>query len=422
METATTYQERTGELELTSEAIANQVANYARPVSVMHEVADPSERDDFYESLAPQVLTRFEGQLPETAVFYEKDETAHPGGSYKLRGATRNLQLQLVDDESITEVHTVSTGNHGRGVAVACHDTDLRVVVHAPKDISPAKKEGLLESGAELSLADTFAEAKQEVAELAELPGVAVVEPYDDVRTMAGQATCGYEIVSDLLQAHSRGELDLMSDEVTVWVPGGGGGFGAGVAVALEDLRRSGVLGTNVAVKIAQMEGSDALARQYRGEAPLTPETLDKSCDATAVLAGGELTQTVIADKRFVADVVSVPKLYVARALEKLRAKHGRGVEPAGALSLAAALYAEDSRTGQSPVRRVHVTVTSGANVSRNTEHAFASLLTAENREEFERLSQEYANREVYGLEEVLARSAGKSALSPWCGPTAGMR
>jgi threonine dehydratase len=108
---------------------------------------------------------------------------------------------------------------------------------------------------------------------------------------------------------------------------------------------------------------------------------------------------------------VSVPKYYVAQAMEILKRRHGHGVEPAGALALAGSLWYEATqpRSSTDP-KRTHITVTSGANVTEATEAHFSAVLSEHRREETAARSSEHLTRSHYGVDEILRRTAGQAA------------
>lgn len=397
--------------------IAEQVRCAAEAVSVLNERPDGAEQKAFYETVKRTSLEQFDGLLPDDLVL-EKNETVQPGGSYKIRGALRNIQLQLATRPYITEFHAASTGNHGAALPIAAGLYSRTAVIHAPVGITATKQHNVTIHGGEL-VADyaDFAAAKQACEAFADLPGVAVIEPYDDVRTMAGQATAGYEIVADLMKADQNGDVDLKNDTITVWLPGGGGGFAVGCAVALTDAKERGLVPASVVLKVAQMAGSDAIYRLQKHEPPLSRHTLDTSCDATAVLRPGKLTAAVLQDKRFVADVIRVPKHMVAEAMYLLEQRHGMAVEPAAALTLAAVLAQTGTRHKDGRSRQVHVTVTSGANVGPSTTAHFANVRSAHR---FAALSRAYLERPLDGPDEIIKKlgtASIRQSSQVWTGP-----
>ena len=67
-----------------------------------------------------------------------KLETMQPTGAFKLRGAT-NAVLRLNEDQRKRGVVASSTGNHGRAVAYAAREQDIRAVICLSK-LVPEKR------------------------------------------------------------------------------------------------------------------------------------------------------------------------------------------------------------------------------------------------------------------------------------------
>ena len=124
-----------------------------------------------------------------------KAESLQPIGSFKLRGAANKI-LQLTADEIARGVITYSSGNHAQGVAFAAREVGAKAVIVMPSNAPAIKRAATLALGAEIvevGVASTERLAKSD--ELVERFGYVVVPPYDDEAIIAGQATCGLEIV-----------------------------------------------------------------------------------------------------------------------------------------------------------------------------------------------------------------------------------
>ena len=117
-------------------------------------------------------------------------------------------------------------GNHAQGVARAARLLGIPAVIVMPSDAPAIKRERVAADGAEIVVVGTASEERRLVAErLAVEHGLSIIPPYDDDRIIAGQGTCGLEIVEDL------------PDIAAVLVPVGGGGLASGVAAAVRALR-----------------------------------------------------------------------------------------------------------------------------------------------------------------------------------------
>src|SRR5206468_5648762 len=141
---------------------------------------------------------------------------------FKLRGASNKI-LQLSPEEIRRGVITYSSGNHAQGVAYAAREVGAKAVIVMPSNAPAIKKAATLALGAEVvDVGPASSERLAKAEELIAQNGYIVVPPYDDERIIAGQATCGLEIVQDLP------DVDLVLSPVS------GGGLLSGTATAVK--------------------------------------------------------------------------------------------------------------------------------------------------------------------------------------------
>src|ERR1700722_9407835 len=153
-----------------------------------------------------------------------KAEGLQPIGAFKIRGASNKI-LQLTPAEIARGVITYSSGNHAQGVAYAAREVGAKAVIVMPSNAPAIKRAATLALGAEIvdvGVASSERLAKSD--ELVRKHGYIVVPPYDDEQIIAGQATCGLEIVEALP------DVDLVLSPVS------GGGLLSGVAAAVKQL------------------------------------------------------------------------------------------------------------------------------------------------------------------------------------------
>jgi threo-3-hydroxy-L-aspartate ammonia-lyase len=157
-----------------------------------------------------------------TPDIYLKDESAQPIGSFKLRGAYNKI-AQLSPDQLRRGVITYSSGNHAQGVAFAARSLGSKAVIVMPSNAPKIKREATIALGAEIVLVGPAStERKEKAEELAAAHGYTMIPPYDDPAIIAGQATCGLEILEQLPNA------DLVLSPVS------GGGLLSGVSTAIK--------------------------------------------------------------------------------------------------------------------------------------------------------------------------------------------
>ncbi len=138
-----------------------------------------------------------------------KAESLQPIGSFKLRGAANKI-LQLTPDEIARGVITFSSGNHAQGVAYAAREVGAKAVIVMPRNAPAIKRAATLALGAEVvEVGPASSERLAKSEELIAKHGYVVIPPYDDEAIIAGQATCGLEIMEALQ------EIDLVLSPVS---------------------------------------------------------------------------------------------------------------------------------------------------------------------------------------------------------------
>jgi threonine dehydratase len=157
-----------------------------------------------------------------------KLDSMQPTGSFKVRGAFSGLTLAAVPEAGVV---AASGGNFGLAAAHAAGVLGHRATVFVP-DTSPLEKIGRIAAfGADVRVVPGYyAEALQASREWARGSGAHEIHAYDQPAVVAGQGTCGKEIMEQV--------LDIGSMLVAV----GGGGLIAGIAsLARDDVTLVGV-------------------------------------------------------------------------------------------------------------------------------------------------------------------------------------
>ncbi len=140
-------------------------------------------------------------------------------GSFKPRGAFRNVLATREAGTEVTSLVAASGGNHGLAVAHVGSRLGLPVRVFVPEGAPAVKVSRLRSLGAEVTLAgERYADALAASAAAATEPGALAVHAYDGLGTLAGQGTLAREL------EEQAGVPD------TVLVAVGGGGLVGGVA------------------------------------------------------------------------------------------------------------------------------------------------------------------------------------------------
>ncbi len=279
---------------------------------------------------------------------YLKAESAQPIGSFKLRGAY-NMVAQLPEAERARGVITYSSGNHAQGVAYAAREMGVKAVIVMPSNAPEVKKIATAALGAEIvEVGNASSERKAKAEELSERFGYAVIPPYDDARIIAGQATCGLEIMEQVP------DVDLVLSPVS------GGGLLSGVATA---------------VKLAEEERQTQSHVQVWGcEPELAADAKESFETKTLVEWPAAMTSRTIGDGlrtqslgalnfqhvlQFVDGIVAVPEDDIYTALRAMLAATDLVAEPSGAVTVAAALFGVASL----PRAKKVVAILSGGNI-----------------------------------------------------------
>ena len=274
-----------------------------------------------------------------------KAESLQPIGAFKLRGAYVAV-ASLSPAERRRGVITYSSGNHAQGVARAARLLDAPCVVVMPSDAPAVKRRRVAADGAEIVVVGTASEERRAVAErLSAERGLVVIPPYDDDRIIAGQGTCGLEIV------------DAAPDVAAVLVPIGGGGLASGVAAAVKAIRPTArVIGVEPELA-ADARDSLAAGRIVEWPAELVSRTI---ADGTRTQSIGRRPFAHLS--RLLDGIVTVSEAEIAAAVRVAAEECRLVLEPSGALTLAALRW-HATEAGLDAADGPIVAVASGGNV-----------------------------------------------------------
>jgi threonine dehydratase len=265
-----------------------------------------------------------------------KCEHLQPVGAFKLRGAYTAIS-RLPEAVRARGVVTHSSGNHGAAVAWAARRLGIRAVVVMPEDAPRVKIDNVRRFGGEIVFVTDRSQREPTADRIAREQGLVAIPPYEYADVIAGQGTCGLEIVE---QCPAVG---------TVLVPVGGGGLLAGIATAVKAIKNT------VSVVGVEPEGAAKLSAALAAGGPSRLEKTTSLADGLLPLALGQLPWRQIAG--VVTTAVTVRDADLEAAVRFLYQQMGLRVEPSGAATVAALLG--DRYRPQSPT----VAVLSGGNV-----------------------------------------------------------
>ena len=272
-----------------------------------------------------------------------KAESLQPIGAFKIRGAANKI-LQLTQEEIRRGVITYSRGNHAQGVAYAAREVGAKAVIVMPSNAPAIKRAATLALGAEVVDVGVASSERLAVAErLVGEHGYVVIPPYDDEQIIAGQGTCGLEIVEEIP------DVDL------VLTPVSGGGLLSGVAAAVKQLN------PNAKVFGVEPELAGDASESFRaGVISTWPAEL-----VSRTIADGLRTQSVGVRnfahiQAFVDGIITVSETEIRGALRAIVAATRLVPEPSGAVATAALLF----HGAELPAYTKAVAIVSGGNVA----------------------------------------------------------
>ncbi|MFD5346526.1 threonine ammonia-lyase [Streptomyces anulatus] len=266
-----------------------------------------------------------------------KCENLQRTGSFKLRGAYVRIS-GLTPVERAAGVVAASAGNHAQGVALASSLLGVRSTVFMPVGAPLPKVAATREYGAEVRLHGQVVDETLAAAQrYAEETGAVFIHPFDHPDIIAGQGTVGLEI------------LEQCPEVRTIVLGIGGGGFAAGVAVAVKALR------PDVRIVGVQAEGAACYPPSLAAGYPVSLDSPATMADGIKVGRPGDVPFALI--EELVDEVRTVTEDELSSALLLCLERAKLVVEPAGASPVAALL--SDPKAFRGPV----VAVLSGGNV-----------------------------------------------------------
>jgi threonine dehydratase len=286
--------------------------------------------------LAPRLSRRLGNQI------LLKREDLQSVFSFKLRGAY-NKVAHLSESVARRGVICASAGNHAQGVALAAQRRGIPATIVMPQTTPQIKVQAVMDLGGEAVLhGDDYDAAFDKAQELVRDRNLVYVHAFDDPDVIAGQGTIAVELLRQC-----GGDIDA------VFVPVGGGGLIAGIAVYIKYLYpRVRIIGVEPADSNAMYESLQAGRR-------VTLDRVGLFADGVAVKRVGE--ETFALARQFVDEIVLVNTDEMCAAIQDIFEDTRTIVEPAGALAVAGIRKCV-ARDGWRDKRLV--AINSGANVN----------------------------------------------------------
>lgn len=277
------------------------------------------------------------------AEIWFKLENRQATGSFKLRGASNRL-LTLPDEQRKRGCVAASSGNHGAAVACASQKLGVDCIVFVPEHTSPAKVEKIRHFDGDVRFFGTDGlDTEEHARAFAAEHGRFYLSPYNDEQVVAGQGTCGIEII------------EALPDLDAVFVAVGGGGLIGGVGSVLKEHDESiGVYG-------CQPLASPVMARSIEaGEILGLPSAATLSDGTAGGIEKGSVTFPL--NQAVVDDWIIVDEAAIAGAMRRYMDSEDDIIEGAAGVAVAGMLECRHETAG-----KTIVVVVCGGNVADET-------------------------------------------------------
>lgn len=262
--------------------------------------------------------------------------------SFKLRGAYNKMAL-LSETEKELGVIAASAGNHAQGVALSAQRLGINALIVMPTTTPEIKSQSVKSMGAEIILfGNSFSESCDYAYDTQKKSGRVFIHPYDDEDVIAGQGTVAMEI----LRQHP-GKIDA------IFVPVGGGGLIAGIAVYAKFVR------PDIKIIGVEPEDSDCLKQALEACERVVLEQVGLFADGVAVKQIG--AEPFALAQKYVDEVITVSTDEICAAIKDIFDDTRSIAEPAGALATAGLKkYVERENV----TNQTLVAIDSGANIN----------------------------------------------------------
>lgn len=272
---------------------------------------------------------KFSNELAANIFF--KLENLQTTGSFKLRGASNRL-MTLSEKERAKGCVAASSGNHGAAVACAMQKLATTGVIFVPEQTADVKVDKIKSYGGDVRYFGTDGlDTEQHARRYAEDNDMLYLSPYNDEQVIAGQGSCGTEI------------LEQLPDIDAVFIAVGGGGLIGGVGSVLK--------AHNSTIKVygCQPKSSAVMAHSIAAGEILDMPSESTLSDGTA---GGIETGaiTFALNQAVVDEWVLVDEEQIADAMRLYVAREGHAIEGAAGVALAGLMARKENVFGQNIV------------------------------------------------------------------------
>lgn len=267
---------------------------------------------------------------------YLKCENFQKTGSFKVRGAFNHIST-LSEEQRKKGVVCASTGNHSQAVGYAASMMGMKSWLVMPEYTTQIKQECSRKYGTEIVVSgSTWKETYEKAIEISREYGCDYIDPGEDESLIAGQGTLGLEI------------LEKLSDVDTVYVPVGGGGMIAGIAIAVKEISpKTRVIGV-------EPEHMNAMYQSFHSGKIEIIKRIPSVADGLGGISPCVLPYEIVS--RYVDDMITVSEEEIKEATRLILQRTKILAEPSGATALAGLL------SGKAYAGKKNVCIVSGGN------------------------------------------------------------
>lgn len=263
--------------------------------------------------LATKPLAR---PFPVAGSLFLKLESLQVTGSFKPRGAFNRVLTSAGRPKGIV---ATSGGNHGIAVAYVARMLGIKAHIVLAPGVAAEKIRAMQMEGAETEIVDpgqmdTMSRAMQ----IANEYGYLFSHPFADLSGIAGQGTCGLEILEDLP------DIDVLVVAV------GGGGLLGGIALAIKEQKPS--------VRIIGVEptGANSLTLSLAAGAPVKLDRIETAAKTLAPSRSEQINIDLAA--QYVDEMVNIADDAMGEGARWLWQEFGIGADLGGAAAAGALL------------------------------------------------------------------------------------
>lgn len=294
-------------------------------VPTLNDILEAARRISPHIHRTPVLHSESIDELAGGPVFF-KCENFQKAGAFKSRGACNGV-FSLNDEQAGRGVCTHSSGNHAQALARAAALRGCPAYIVMPENASAVKVKAVEYYGGRITFCQPTLVSREETLDMVrERTGAVEIHPYNDYRTIAGQATAALEFLED------QPGLDM------VIVPVGGGGLVSGTALAVNYLSPS------TSVVAAEPDGADDAYRSFNSRS-FVPSVNPRTIADGLLTSLGSLTFPIILEH--VDRILTTSEEDIIRAMRLVMERMKIMIEPSSAVPLAALLSHRELFSGK---------------------------------------------------------------------------